>query len=352
MLEAISTCLDRVEGKITQYSATQAELAERILMLEQKGAIRSDERVTSGAGLGDLVVKAFEPNRDLFAKTRSVRLEIKAASDPVTTASGRRILGVGVGAPGGGVLGLQNALPTRATGGTSAAEYSRFSGDQGSAAVQAAEGDAKAAVRPDHTLVSQSAITIAGYTKMSRQALSDSEELRRAVDTTLNRSVATALDVALVNGVVAPAFSGFETLATAYTSLLYTPIPDAVSEAVATMNAAGFSPDVVALNPADWLSVTVAKGTANDHYLSGSYLGVLPMEMRGLRVVLSPSVDAGKALVMDTSHSELLIVDGFSIEVAYSGSDFTSNLVTVLGEVRVIPVFRTVGSARLISPKP
>jgi hypothetical protein len=33
-------------------------------------------------------------------------------------------------------------------------------------------------------------------------------------------------------------------------------------------------------------------------HVLGSYLGVLPMEMRGLRVVLSPSVDAGKALVI------------------------------------------------------
>lgn len=73
--------------------------------------------------------------------------------------------------------------------------------------------------------------------------------------------------------------------------------------------------------------------------------------MRGLRVVLSASVDAGKALLMDTAHSELMVRDGFSIEMAYDGNDFTKNLVTILGEMRVIPVFRTVGSARLITPK-
>lgn len=68
-------------------------------------------------------------------------------------------------------------------------------------------------------------------------------------------------------------------------------------------------------NPTDWLAVTVEKGTANDHFLSGSYLGPLPTAMRALRVVLSPSVDAGKALVLDTAHSELLVVDGFSVEI-------------------------------------
>ena len=66
---------------------------------------------------------------------------------------------------------------------------------------------------------------------------------------------------------------------------------------------------------------------------------------------LSPSVDAGKALLIDTAHVELLIVDGFNIEVAYDGNDFTKNLVTMLGEMRVIPIFMTTGAARLITPK-
>ena len=56
---------------------------------------------------------------------------------------------------------------------------------------------------------------------------------------------------------------------------------------------------VVVLNPADWLVVTTATGT-DGHYLGGSYLGTMPMEMRGLRVSLSTSVDAGKALLIDT----------------------------------------------------
>jgi HK97 family phage major capsid protein len=247
------------------------------------------------------------------------------------------------------VLGFQNAISNRPAPSTTAVEYSRYTGMQGAAAQQAAEGDAKAAVRPDHSLITQTAITIAGYAKMSRQAMNDSAELKRAIDVTLNRSVATALDVALVNGATGFA-GGYETLATASTSLVYTALVDAISEGVAAMQVAGFNPDVVSLNPADWLAVTVMKSTTGE-YLSGAYLGAMPSEMRGLRVVLSPSVDAGKALLIDSSHSELLVVNGFQIEVAFSGTDFVENLCTVLGEVRVIPTFRTVGSARLITPK-
>jgi len=356
-VEALLKACDSIESKLKrQQEALDAQAietrvhADRLQQIEQRGT-HFDSAAQGGKvrTYGELAFEEFKKNAELFSKTRSVRLELKAAGDPITTASGRTIVSGGVGAPRGGVLGLQNALPQFPAGGVSAKEYSRFTGTQGGAAQQAAEGAAKAAVRPDHTLVTQKALTVAGYTKMSRQALSDSAELKAAIDITLNRSVNTALDVLLCNGGT-DFVGGFEALATPYTSLVYTGLVDAISEGVATMQLAGFAPDVVVLNPADWLAITVAKGT-DGHPLSGSYLGAAAQAMRSLRVVLSPSVDAGKALLLDSSHIELHIVDGFSVEVAYSGDDFTNNLVTVLGEVRVIPVFRSAGAARLITPK-
>jgi len=343
MSEAILKALEAVEAK-------QNSIQSRLNEIEQNSCKPLPGEFKTSSSLGDLFIKSFDQNRELFEKTRSVRLEIKAATDPVTTSSGRSIIIGGVGSPSATVLGFQNALTTRPAPSSSVCEYSRYVSVQGAAGVQGAEGDAKSAVRPDHTLVTQTALTVAGFAKMSRQAMNDSAELRRAVDITLRRSVGTALDVALVSGATGFA-GGFEGLATAYTSLTYSSLVDAVSEGVSDMQTSGFNPDVVSLNPADWLSVVVAKGTANDHYLSGNYLGALPSEMRGLRVVLSPSVTSGKALLLDSSHSELLTVDDFTVEVAYSGTDFTQNLCTILGELRVIPVYRTVGSARLITPK-
>ena len=327
----------------------QAEIKERLLQVEQKSSAKAEGIIQTKASLGDQFVKSFEANQELFGKTKSVRLELKAAGDAITTSSGRTIVSGGVGAPGANLLGLQYALTVDQASGTSAIEYSRYTGQQGAAAVQAAEGAAKAAVRPDHSLITQSAVTIAGFSKMSRQAMNDSSELRRAVDTTLTRSVNTALDVMLTTGGTGFA-GGFATLATAYTSLVYTALVDAISEGVATMQVAGFAPNVVALSPADWLAITVMKATGGE-YLSGAYLGAMPSEMRGLRVVLSPSVATGKALLIDSTHAELKIVDNFTVEVGYVGDDFTNNLATILGEMRVIPVFRTVGAMRLITPK-
>lgn len=351
ILTQVKASIDATGEAVKGFRGDIAALQERIEAIEAKGM--SPGRTARGAepeDLGALAAKAIEAELPSLEKHRTLRVELKAAGDPVTTSGVRAVVFGGIGAPQGRVLGIQYALPQRTVDGATIVEYSRYTGVEGAAAQQTTEGSSKAGVTPTFSIISQTAMTFAGWTKVSRQAMQDQAEISRVVNTVLSRSLNTVVDTGLVNG--ATGFTnGLEGLATAYTSLVYTSIPDAVSEGIATMQTAGFSPDVVVLNPADWLAVTVAKGTANDHYLSGSYLGTMPMEMRGLRVALSPSVDAGKALVLDTAHVELVIVGGTSLEVAYAGDDFTKNLATMLLETRVAPVFRTVGAGRLITPK-
>lgn len=357
-VEQITKALDAIESKYQDFDEKHTiksrELADEILQLKQRGGMAGTGTdvgagfASKGGGLGATVWSGVQENADLLAKTSRVRFEVKAAADAITTTSGRKIASGNVGAPEGMALGVQNGLPQRIAGAT-AIEYSRYTGIQGAAAVQATEGAAKAAVRPDHTLVTQQGITIAGYSKISKQALTDSAALQRAVDTTLRRSIAAALDSVIVAG--SGTWGGLATLGTAYTSLLYTGLADAASEAVATMQEAGFNPDLVAMRPSDWLALQVARGTANDHYLAGSYLAPLPELLRGMRVVLSPTVAAGKCHVIDSAMCELLIVDDMSVEIGTDADDFTKNLRTILGEVRVIPTFYATGAVRVITPK-
>lgn len=347
-VDMLMKSLDTLEKSIHTKMQLLPELADRLLQLEQKGSQRQEGPLRRNS-LGASAWDELQKNADLLQKTGSLRMVVKAAADPVTTTSGRNIVVGGIGAPTGQVLGAQNALTIVDSGGVTALEYSRYTGVQGAAAQQATEGAAKAYVRADHTIITQKALTIAGLTKVSRQAMTDRAELMAVVETVLMREVGIRHDAILVNGGT-DFTGGLETLATAYTSLLYTALVDAIAEGVATMQVAGFTPNVVVLNPADWLAVTVAKGS-DLHYLSGAYLGTMPMEMRGLRVVLSPSIDAGKALLMDSTHIELRVSDQFTIEMAYSSDDFEKNLATMRGEMRVIPVFRSVGAARFITPK-
>jgi len=351
--DSVIKTIDNIEKFIGDVQIKQKEHSDEILMLKQRGVhMGGNEAITGNAsGLGAEVSAKLRENSDLLAKTRSLRLETKAAGDVITTTMARTILTGGVGSPAGVSLGVQNAFRVTQAGGVSAHEYSRFLAVEGAAGVQAGEGVAKAAVRPTFELINQPALTVAGYSKLSKQALNDSNELRAAVDVTLVRSCATALDAALMAGNVTPAFSGLLTLATAYTSLVYTAMWDAASEAVATMQVAGFQPDTVLLSPADWLAVQTAINPTSDDYYSGSYLAPLAESLRGLRVVVSPSMTTGKVMVVDSAHIEMLAVDNFSVEVGYENDDFTKNIATLLGEMRVIPVYRATGAARLITPK-
>lgn len=350
VIDAIDKIEVNIEGYYEKTQVKIREFQDELLQLKQRGVTMPVES-NGGPTLGAKVWREVEKNRDIITKNKGARFEIKAAGDALTTSVARNIISGGVGSPVGGVIGVQNALRITQVGGTSAVEYSRYTGQEGAAGVQAGEGTAKAAVRPTFSLISQSALTVAGYAKISRQALSDSAELSKAIDTTLLRSVGTSLDSALMSGNVTPAFTGLLTLATAYTSLVYTGIPDAASEAVATMQEAGFVPDTIVLKPSDWLSVQVALNAVSGDYLAGPYLAPLPELMRGMKVVLSPAMTAGKVLVLDSSQIDLLLANDFAVEVGYENDDFTKNIATILGEMRVIPVFRAVGAARLITPK-
>lgn len=350
MSTQLLNAMDKVADRLDNMKTEQAVLADRMLQVEQKGSARYEGNPGGGQSLGDKFVKSFTENAEMFSKTKSLRLELKAATDPVTTTSGRSIIVGGSKPPNGLLIGIQNGLPQRSTPAVTAFEYSRYTGLQGAAAVQLLEGDTKAPVRPDHTLVTQNSITIAGFAKISKQALGDLAELKSAVDVTLARSVNTVLDATLCAGTTAFT-GGFLGLATAFTSATYQRLADATSEGVAFMQTAGFTPDVVVLSPNDWLAISVLQTTGGE-YLSGSYLTMPGENLRGLRVVLSPAMTAGKSLILDSQFCELLIVDGFTVEAGYADSDFVKNLVTLLAETRVIPTFRSVGAARLITKAP
>ncbi len=350
LMNDLMTAIAPLEKIMLSISTKQREQADEILNLKQRATAPGPEFSGNGKSIGAQVWEGMQSNRDLLAKTKSLRFEIKAATDLITTANVGKIASAGLALPLGTPLGIQTALPTRPLSGISTLEYSQYTGVQGAAAVQTVEGELKAAIRPDFTSIQQGAITIAGFTKLSKQSLNDSNELGMAVDVTLQRSIALALDSMLMNGSITPAFGGFNTLGTSYTSLVYTSLADAASEAVATMQEAGFVPNVVAFRPSDFLGVQLAK-TSTGEYLAGPYLQPLPELLRGLKVVLSPNVPTGKVVVMDAAHAELLIVDDLTIEIGYVNDDFTKNIATILGEIRVIPTFRAAGSVRVITPK-
>lgn len=351
VIKMISDISEKVTALKTEHNAGQKAAADRIDWLEMQASKQNAAGLFGGGsnviqGLGQKVWLGVSENSDLLSKTDKLRLSIKAGADLITTTQARTVVSAGLGGPTGAVIGIQNALTSRVIGNQTAVEYSRFLAVEGAAALQATEGDLKGAVRPTFSLINQPTLTVAGWAKVSKQALSDVSEMTRAVDVTLRRAIGKALDAQLTGG----AWGGLLTLATSYTSLVYTGLADAASEGVASMQEAGFVPDTVVMRPADWLALTTVKSTTGE-YLSGSYLAPLPELLRGLKVVLSPTITAGKVMVLDSSQIELLIVEDMAVEVGLVDDDFTRNVRTILGEMRFAPTFRSVGAAKLITPK-
>ena len=137
-LDIISKSLDKFEGTLSSVKTQQAEFADRLLSLEQGGAIKSMNHGNASAqSVGAQVAVKFAENADLFSKTKSLRMEVKAASDVVTSASGRYIVSGGVGSPTGLPYGVQNGLRITPAAGVSAVEYFRYGGVEGAAGVQA-----------------------------------------------------------------------------------------------------------------------------------------------------------------------------------------------------------------------
>lgn len=352
----MSNQLNRIEKDINSNFETVGqkyhELSDRLLTLEQIGGNRfPGEMSTRPASPGAAVAKSFKENSEMFFRSRAMTLEVKT---PILQSQVGTVMSEGpTPRPSPVKTALVSAIPTRSIQGVSSLVYSRITDIGQLASVQAGEGALKTNAQPTFSSITQNAITVAGYTEMSEQALKTQGELEKVIDVHLTNSVLKALDNTLIDGTAVSAwpFSGLEALATDYTSATYTLLHDAVVEAAANMRTSGYEPDLVCINPMTFLGIALAKDTSGQ-YLTGAYMGDLPGILHGMRVTFSSNVAAGKALVIDSRYTELLISDLLNVTFGYVNDGFVRNQVTARGEVSVIPVVRDLGAINLVSPKP
>ena len=327
---------DKIENAIT-------ELAQRSV------GFSSMPGDSSGKGFAANAAKAIEEHVPHLDKHGSLRLEVKAAADLVTTLQTGNTQNVGLGAPVGVPMGLQYACRSMELIGASSIEYSRFTGIEGAAGVQLAEGDVKAALRGQWTLINQPSITVAGYSNVSRQALHDGTQLRAAIQSVMGMSLNRTIDTMLWSGSVG-LFDGFYSLANVHMSSEFVGLPDAVAEAIAAVQEAGCNPTHVVLSPTSWVNITVAKAAGSGEYLTGSYLGMVQPMLHGLPVVLSLSVPNGRAVLVDSNNVEVAVTQNPTVEIGYVSDQFIRNTATLLIETRIAPVIKASAGVTLVVP--
>ena len=177
--------------------------------------------------------------------------------------------------------------------------------------------------------------TVAHWLKITEQLAADAPAVVDYVNRRLRHGLAAKIESQLILGDgTSPALSGFTDSGnyTAYSlSASGDTIHDAASKAKYAMWAAtGEAPDTVVVNPADWGAEERTREGASGMYLFGG------LTMAGMQVVLSNSVSAGNILVMNVQQGAVIFErQGATVEIGRTGSDFTSNLLTIRAEERL-----------------
>ena len=197
-----------------------------------------------------------------------------------------------------------------------------------------AEKAKKPAVSWVETEASFKVETIAGWKKYSRQAAEDIPALRSIIDQKIRRAIDNKLNEKATASLLAAKAAGNTT-----TGASKAPMLEVVRTAIGELQTRAVSPSIVAMNPAD--------AAALDIYMLGKTLNgaVVQSSVFGVPVVPIVGITAGTAVVGDISEAityfykrglslyttDSDVTDGAAGAVT---SDFRTNVLTTLGEVR------------------
>lgn len=307
---------------------------DRLIELEQKGVKRGD---------GDAEVRSFGQSFVESAEFKSVaagqlqkgRVEVKntllSNATTVLPQQVREVRG-GPEVP----LSVYESL-AHAPASSNAVEGLReksFTNNAG----EVAEGAMKPESALEFELYEFPVRTVAHWIKVSKNLLSDSAAVAARIDQRLRYGVLEKIDKQLMigNG-TAPALSGLLNPGnfTVYTPAAGDNLVDAINKAKWKLWAAGWLPDQVYVNPADWGAMETAKGT-DGHYLYGLPGTLAAFNQFNVKIIPSVWVPAGKFIIGAFART-VTVWDRESVvvEAGYVDDDFTKNLVTLRAEARL-----------------
>lgn len=349
--QAEMAALGKVAGDtktaIDTLGTQQRELADRLLQLEQKGALRGQEGNEGAKGedsVGQQFVKSAEYESFVRGGLRGrVAAEVK---NTITNTVGNTPNGVRDGVVGGAfrALTLESLLTSLPTS-DNAISYVRENVFTNSAA-ETAEGAAKAESSITTTAATEPVATVAHWLKISRQLAMDNRALTAYINTRMIYGVDVRVENQIIAGNgVAPNISGFTKsgnfTAHGYTAASLTSAGllnnrfDLIGKMIGDAAAGDYPADAILVNPTDWWTMRLAKDSQN-RYLLGDPGSNVPPSLFGLPVIASNAVVADTVLVgafrlAATFYNR----EGVVVEMSDSDSDnFTKNLITIRAERR------------------
>jgi HK97 family phage major capsid protein len=340
------------KSRIDEHGTKQLELQARLSEVEQKllrvgrggGTAHSsdDSPYASFVSKPDLLRPLIQqPGKASLTTKASVRSLAKAivslqpGDSPATgfpTPAGRLPDIYGLPAPNTRLLEVLPSVPFA----SNSLEYPSLDPSYSAAAdYQLVEGDAKPESHPEFDLSTTPIVTIAHFVRASKQVLEDAPILQVWLERLMRYGVLGRVVHQLINGSgINKRLTGLLTVATpAVVSSPYA--VDAIGEAAVALEVAGWQPSLVILHPEDAFAI-VSERTSTGEYVAGGWAAQNRQAFWNLQRVTTPSMPAGQAIVMDAN--AVLILDREQPTVLVSTQDadnFTRNLVTLLGEVRL-----------------
>lgn len=235
-------------------------------------------------------------------------------------------------------LGVRDILPRGTTTANAIAGIREVS------SVNRAAETAEGALKPESDIVlgeyTVPIRTIATFIKVSKQIMDDAPAVASYIDNKLRYFVNERIERQLVigNG-TAPNISGLLDAGnyTAYTATSGDNLADAINRAKYTMWSAGYRPDAVVVNPADWGALERLRDGATGAYLYGAPGTSAARNVFGIEIVLSPYVPVGTMLIGAFRVATMLWErEGVVIEAFEQDEDNVQrNLVTIRAEARL-----------------
>lgn len=325
----------------------QREFADRLLGLEQKGALRGQEGSEGAKGedsIGAQFVKTAQFEAFKAGGAQKARAELKntVTNTVGNTFSNRRPDVVGGAFRNLTLESLLASLPTA----SNAVDYVREATFTNSAA-ETAEGGAMGESAVTTQLVTEPVATVGHWIKISRQLAQDNAALTAYINARMVYGVNLRVENQIIAGNgTAPNMSGFiksgNFTAHGYTAASlttrfgsgYTRI-DLIRAILGDAAANEYPANAILLNPADWATIETLKDSQGRYLVGNPNDGSAPRLWR-TAVVESNAITADNVLVLNLDQAATFYNrDGIVVEMSESDSDnFTKNLVTIRAERR------------------
>lgn len=324
---------------IDNLGTTQRELADRLAQLEQKGLTPPTDK-PADASWGAQVIKSGGESLTAFRGQHAKHFGV-VIKNTITNTVGNTPEQQRPGIVGGPfrMLRLEDLMPRIPTT-SNAIEYVRENVFTNSAA-EATEGNALAESSVTTAVVTEPVATVGHWLKISRQLAADNAALAAYVNLRLRYAVDLRVENQIFGGNgVAPNMSGI-TKAGNYTAHGYTAAAltglglannrfDLIGKVIGDCAANDYPADVILVNPADWWTMRLTKGSDGQYIMGSPGADVTPM-LFGLPVVGSNAVTADTVAVASMRQAATFY-DREEVEIAMSehdGDNFQRLLITL-----------------------